>query len=786
MTAPNRQKGNAYVKAGVIAMCALVASVAVRSAEFHVAVNGRDNQPGTAEKPFATLTTARDAARKAGEGPHTIQVHAGDYFVSEPLVLTAQDSGLTIVGDDRSKVRLIGGKQVTGWQRDGETFWQVALPGVKEGEWDFRALIVNGRLATRATFPNTKDTLENLGKWDLPLLPMLAGFWARKPTHEELTVMPYKPGDIPEDLDVRNAEVRLYHMWAESLVGVASHDKEKHELVMSSPAAWPMGACKRRKYVIYNTREGMKEPGQWYLDRTNGRLVYWPLPDEDMTKADVIAPVMNRVLELKGSRKAPVTNVTLKNLTVQCTSTELKSPGWGSASLTAAVELNGTKDCVLDSLTTSNVGGLGVAVTNSSGGVLRNSEVAQTGACGVKINAKGMRVEKNHIHHTGVSYPGSAGVIMSADGIELVRNEIHDTPYSGVIGGGGKKCLIEENLIYRAMLVMHDGAAIYGNLKESVIRGNVVRDIRPNGKGFGASGYYLDEGSYDCIIEKNVSLNVARPTHNHITRGTIIRDNVFVFDGDMTVSFQRSENITFSGNTLHVGGRLRTSFRNAVKTWENNRIFRADGKDSFVIDGWVPLDPPEKPKRQGVVAKPMATPTLDAKVEADEWPVPTVTLDRDSSSFVPGGPPTLAQVGYDKQNLYVSLRVNRFRGTTITDGAGWGKDDGAEIHIQGQRPDGTKAMFRIRSFAGGALQCTADTQPADALQKQAHFTGKISKTRWGASTGWKGEWQIPLAVLGITPKPGSTIPFNIRVYITETKEHRGWEADMGKLVFSEK
>ena len=359
-------------------------------------------------------------------------------------------------------------------------------------------------------------------------------------------------GDIPEDLDVRNAEVRLYHMWAESLVGVASHDKEKHELVMSSPAAWPMGACKRRKYVIYNTREGMKEPGQWYLDRTNGRLVYWPLPDEDMTKADVIAPVMNRVLELKGSRKAPVTNVTLKNLTVQCTSTELKSPGWGSASLTAAVELNGTKDCVLDSLTTSNVGGLGVAVTNSSGGVLRNSEVAQTGACGVKINAKGMRVEKNHIHHTGVSYPGSAGVIMSADGIELVRNEIHDTPYSGVIGGGGKKCLIEENLIYRAMLVMHDGAAIYGNLKESVIRGNVVRDIRPNGKGFGASGYYLDEGSYDCIIEKNVSLNVARPTHNHITRGTIIRDNVFVFDGDMTVSFQRSENITLMFRSIDI------------------------------------------------------------------------------------------------------------------------------------------------------------------------------------------------------------------------------------------
>ncbi len=33
--------------------------------------------------------------------------------------------------------------------------------------------------------------------------------------------MPYDPKDIPATLDVRNAEVRLYHMWDESLVGVA-------------------------------------------------------------------------------------------------------------------------------------------------------------------------------------------------------------------------------------------------------------------------------------------------------------------------------------------------------------------------------------------------------------------------------------------------------------------------------------------------------------------------------------------------------------------------------------
>jgi len=189
---------------------------------------------------------------------------------------------------------------VTNWQREGESLWFAKLPGVKEGKWDFRALVVDGRLAERACYPAT-NTLDNLGTWNLPLLPAVAGHWERKPTHEELTTMPYDPKDIPATLDVRNAEVRMYHMWAESLVGVATNDTQRHALILSSEPAWPPGALNRRKYVIYNTREGMTRPGQWYLDRTAGRLVYWPRAGEDMAKIKIIAPTTERVIGLAAS-----------------------------------------------------------------------------------------------------------------------------------------------------------------------------------------------------------------------------------------------------------------------------------------------------------------------------------------------------------------------------------------------------------------------------------------------------------------------------------------------------
>ncbi|NOX55746.1 MAG: hypothetical protein GXP27_15155, partial [Planctomycetes bacterium] len=68
-------------------------------ATFVVAPGGDDRNPGTRERPMATLVAARDAAREAGEGPHRIVVMPGEYFLTEPLVLDARDSGLTIEAD---------------------------------------------------------------------------------------------------------------------------------------------------------------------------------------------------------------------------------------------------------------------------------------------------------------------------------------------------------------------------------------------------------------------------------------------------------------------------------------------------------------------------------------------------------------------------------------------------------------------------------------------------------------------------------------------------------------
>jgi hypothetical protein len=80
---------------------ALLASSAwcVRGAELYVAPNGSDANPGTRERPFATLERARDAVRdirrKVGvpkEGI-TVWLRDGTYELKRTLAFTTDDSG---------------------------------------------------------------------------------------------------------------------------------------------------------------------------------------------------------------------------------------------------------------------------------------------------------------------------------------------------------------------------------------------------------------------------------------------------------------------------------------------------------------------------------------------------------------------------------------------------------------------------------------------------------------------------------------------------------------------
>lgn len=769
-----------------LALC--LADNTSQAATFVVAPNGKNTNPGTAEEPLATLEAARDAARKTSNAPHRIVLRPGEYFLEKPLDLDARDSGLTIEAEQPGKVTLYGGRLVTGWRRDGDKFWCADLPGVKEGKWDFRALVVNGRMPDRARFPET-GTLENRGTWNVRLLPAVAGHWERKPTQEELTTMPYDPKDIPATLDIKNAEVRMYHMWDESLLGVTQNDTQRHVLIFSTPAIAPAGAFGIKKYVVFNTREGMTQPGQWYLDRTAGRLVYWPLAGEDMARAKVVAPTMERVVRVAGNSKKPALKIALRGFSIQATTAPLKPASFGAGAFDGALSIERVRESVLEGLEICNVGGLGIQARNLNQSRIADCRVHHTGACGVSINGINTQISRNHIHHLGVYFPSAAAAMLGGEKLHVSRNEIHDVPYSGIVGGG-KDHLFEQNLIYRVMRELHDGAAIYGNLANCVLRGNIVRDVVEVGKGFGASAYYLDEGAHDCLIERNVAVGVPMPTHNHITRNITIRNNVFITDKDMTVSFARSIGCTFQGNTLFAPGNVRINHPHGAKVWKDNVIYRnglgkSGAPQAFTIDDAMPPVPaPQRKNWPAVAVRVDKAPALDGEVTMEEWPGSLQTLDRVPSRDVAGGSPTFVKFSYDDRFLYVAMTVTMFEPAKLSKGTTWAKDDGVEICVAGKTADGKTANFLLRGYVDGSVQSIteagAPAADAERLGKSVRLVTKVMKGHSGREKGWRGEWAIPFDALGLKPAAGLKVPFNMGAFYSEYGDWHCWEGTLAE------
>jgi hypothetical protein len=109
-----------------------------------------------------------------------------------------------------------------------------------------------------------------------------------------------------------------------------------------------------------------------------------------------------------------------------------------------------------------------------------------------------------------------------------------------------------------------------------ILRGNLARDFHDTG-GYGASAYYLDERSRHCLVESNLSLRVGWPSHNHMATNNVIRQNVFIVEGNARLTFPRSEGYVFEKNILSATGKIRIEGVNAVTNWSANLFYSGAG-----------------------------------------------------------------------------------------------------------------------------------------------------------------------------------------------------------------
>ena len=246
--------------------------------------------------PIQTPQAARDAARAAAK-PVRILVADGTYAMTGPLTLGPEDSGVTWEAAPSAKPVFTGGREITGWKEVEKGLWKATLP---DKNWHFEQLWIDGRRAVRARTPNQGyHHLDGaVGAGVFPGLDAdfnFHSFTLHEPDYELLKAIP-----TAERADVL---LTVTHAWAVGQCRIEALHDESLAVKIKGRASYPFIEFEPdQRFWVENFRAALDSPGEWYLDREKGEVLYHPLEGEAIGKTTFTAPIAVRFLVAKGAK----------------------------------------------------------------------------------------------------------------------------------------------------------------------------------------------------------------------------------------------------------------------------------------------------------------------------------------------------------------------------------------------------------------------------------------------------------------------------------------------------
>lgn len=542
-------------------LACLAASGASPAAEFYVSPTGSDAAAGTIRKPLATLERARDAIRQLKQResgspqPITVYLRKGMYFLGKPFVLSAEDSGtkegaVTYRNYKDEDVTISGGRAITGFKSievNGRRMLTAHVPDVQASKWYFTQLFVHGQRRPRPRLPKAGFT-------------RIAGLDA---IPDQYNVgqdrFHFDAGQFSASWhNLEDIELVLLHFWVSARTGIKSIDEATRTVRLTQPSHRRLTDDFSKetfaRYYVENVFEALDSPGEWYLDRTTGRLYYYPLPEEAAARITAIAPEMATLVQASA-----VSNIGFKGIRFAHTEHPLTpgDPGDQQASTTVpgAILFENSSECSVENCEISRVGTYAVEV----GARCRNCRVERCaihdlGAGGIKLDAgsEGSVIADNEIADGGKIFRQAVGVwIGNSPNNAVVHNHVHDFDYSGVSVGwvwgyGDSKAtnnLVAYNHIHdlgRGVLTDLGGIYTLGVSPGTKLTHNLIHDI--DSHTYGGWGIYTDEGSSGILVESNVVCHTrSGGFHQHYGRENTLRNNIFALATDQQIQRSRME-----------------------------------------------------------------------------------------------------------------------------------------------------------------------------------------------------------------------------------------------------
>jgi len=507
-----------------------LAKVSVASYKSH------PNQAITLEQALALLRdpSLRDSV---GEPIDDIHIHLaeGTYRIADTLVLDAASSGsakhpITISGPAGAKAILSGSQNVP-------SFTPVTDPAVLARlSPEARSHVVQANLKALGITDYGQQTCRGLG-----CMPMPAGLevfyrerpmtLARWPNNDFAKVASTPDGKDGRSFVLQGANLKAwlqepelmasgywFQEWSDQTLHVASIDLSQNKLTLAAPYPY-YGIKIGARVFIQNALAELDQPGEWYLDKTNGLLYFWP-PGPIQT-GDVEVSLHDDLVFIKNAAHIRLANLTFEN-----------ARGDG-------IVIQGGHDIAIAHSILHNLGERGAVISGQDNG-LYDTVIEDTGQGGVFLNGGDRQtldpgrlyVEQSRIQRFNrLVRTYKPAILLQGVGNRAVGNYIADAPHVGLLFEGNDH-LILLNEITDVCRETGDAGVIYTGrdwtARGTVISYNYLHDIPPNLDKGGTMGVYLDDLASGITIRGNIFIRVNRPVFLGGGRDNLVENNVFI------------------------------------------------------------------------------------------------------------------------------------------------------------------------------------------------------------------------------------------------------------------
>ncbi|MBQ7600454.1 MAG: right-handed parallel beta-helix repeat-containing protein [Clostridia bacterium] len=467
----------------------------VSSVVFVSADGSDENGDGTESSPFATVTHAMEKLREtngAGSGGATVVLGNGTFSLSEPIVITSDDSGpdrpLTIKGSgdtlicggvylDSSAFAKAEGDVVSLFPesvRDSIVMLDLKqygyspedIAGAKTKRNYLKEAVMlseNGTLQTLCRYPNDDWSFIPEG-WMLDQYGNVTDKTDNDgdPEHEAKKYVIRYDSELESHVrtwsmyDRVYVAARLNQLWCTDNTYVLEFDPE--DTVMTLPYTGGYNPVPGGVFYWYNVPEELDMPGEYYV--SDDAVLYY-CPSADFENSSFTIPVSRGLVDITADC------VTLKDLRFD-------------ASAEDGITASGDDIAVTGCEITSIHGEYAVRVTGDRAKITGNviHDVCQTAVSVESGNIETLEkgdslVSNNRIYNFGINdWPYTMGVDVDGAGVTVSHNEIYDSKTRGIYWDGAYMT-IEYNDVHDVLTSSDDIGAI--SCDGRVHAGNVIR-----------------------------------------------------------------------------------------------------------------------------------------------------------------------------------------------------------------------------------------------------------------------------------------------------------------------